>query len=87
MSSEWVTPQKCHTLDDAQQRLGISRTALWIGYLAVGGNGSLTDVESWVSGRDLLSRREYDLLAQSLNEEFLVRGLDHPVPYSDSGAP
>ncbi len=68
-------------LQSALERLGMSGRSLWIAYFAVGGNASRAEVESWVSGAAELHDREYDLLAQALNDQFAGQDLDHPVPY------
>ena len=67
---------------DGRRRLGMSHLALWIGYFAVGGNGSLADVTGWLSRTAQLSVRDYDLLVQAMNDQFVIQGLDHPVRYS-----
>ena len=69
-------------IEDGRQRLGMTPLGLWIGYFAVGGNGTLGDITSWLSGSTRLSVRDYDLLAQAMNDAFTVQGLNHPVPYS-----
>ena len=55
---------------------------VWLKYFAVGGNGSLDDVERWLDSGDSPGR-EHNLLAQALNDVFTERGLDHPVAYRD----
>jgi hypothetical protein len=64
-----------------RERLGLSSEALWLGYISVGGNGTLSQVRRWLDGSSRLSDREYDLLAQALNDEFTDRGMNHPVSY------
>lgn len=68
-------------LTAACERLGIDVRRLWIGYFAVGGNGSLAAVESWLSGDSDPGDHDYDLMVQALNDEFTERELDHPLPY------
>ncbi len=63
------------------ERLGMTVRSLWISYFAVGGNASLAEVENWLSGAAEPHDREYDLLAQALNDHFAEQDLDHPVPY------
>jgi len=67
---------------DSRRRLGLSAMGLWIGYFAVGGNGSLADLTNWLSGASALSVHDYDLLVQAVNDKFVALGMDHPVPYS-----
>ena len=78
----FVSAGQLRDIVDGGRRLGMTPLALWIGYLEVGGDGSLADVTGWLSGADPLSVRDYDLLAQAVNDRFVVLGLDHPVPYS-----
>jgi hypothetical protein len=78
-----TAPVDVDSISDGLARLGMTANALWLGYFAVGGNGSLSDVERWLAG-DTLTGREYDLLAAALNEAFTERGLDHPVRYREA---
>ena len=82
MTGGFASGPQLSGIADSRRRLGLSALKLWMGYFAVGGNGSLTDVTDWLSGASELSVRDYDLLAQAMNDEFVVLGLDHPVPYS-----
>jgi len=68
-------------VDAALDELGMSARDLWIGYFAVGGNGSLTEVEQWLAGSSDPSDQDHDLLAQAVNDEFVSRKLNHPIPY------
>ena len=72
------------TLEAARRRLGLSARDVWVGYFAVGGNGTAADVIGWLSGDLQPSDRDHDLLAQSLNDAFCERGMNHPVPYRDA---
>ncbi len=65
-------------------RLGMTMVTLWIGYFGLGGNGSLSDVDGWLSGMIEPSAVDHNLLAQALNEVFSDRGQNHPVRYSDA---
>jgi hypothetical protein len=38
-----------------------------------------------LGGHEALGRSEYDVVAQALNEGFMDRGGNHPVPYADQG--
>lgn len=55
---------------------------VWVGYFSVGGNGTLADVRSWLSGEILVPTRDHDLLAQAMNDAFTDAGLGHPIAYS-----
>ncbi len=72
-----------HDILLGRRRLGMSAQTLWVGYFAVGGNGSLVDVERWLSGALELGAADYDMLTQALNDVSVERGEDHPFPYSD----
>lgn len=63
------------------RRLGLSALALWIGYYALGGNGTPADVEGWLSGAATPTEADHDLLAQALNDKFMEWGMNHPVRY------
>lgn len=70
-------------LEAARLRLGLTLHQLWLGYLAVGGDGSLVDVRGWLADAPVAPAGDHDLLAQALNEGFLDQGLNHPVPYTE----
>ncbi|MDQ3895833.1 MAG: hypothetical protein M3326_01060 [Actinomycetota bacterium] len=72
------------SLRAAQQRLDLTVVQVWLGYVGVGGGASLSIVEGWLFGAAEPSAREHDLMAQSLNDHFIERGLNHPVPYAES---
>jgi hypothetical protein len=82
VNAAFASRRQVSGIADSRRRLGLSALGLWIGYFAVGGNGSLADVTDWLSGAAELSVRDYDLLVQAVNDEFTGLGLDHPVPYS-----
>ncbi|MDQ3896658.1 MAG: hypothetical protein M3326_05300 [Actinomycetota bacterium] len=80
--ASFATAAQLRGIEDRRRRLGMTPMALWIGYFAVGGNGTLGDVTSWLSGSVRPSVRDYDFLAQAMNDAFPAQGLDHPLPYS-----
>ena len=80
--SDFASASQLSGVVDGRRRLGMSALTLWIGYFAVGGNGTLADVTSWLSGSAQVTVHDYDLLAQAMNDEFVTLGLDHPVAYS-----
>ena len=75
-------PDMLAVIDQARQRLGMSAHDLWLNHFAVGGNGSLDDVQSWLVNGGVPGR-EHNLMAQALNDEYTGRGLNHPVAYRD----
>ena len=70
-------------IDAGRAELGMSARDLWVGYFAMGGNGTEADVDRWLSGASPLPARDRNVLAQTLNERFADIGLDHPVAYSE----
>ena len=56
---------------------------VWLAYFALGGMESLAVVTSILKGTVVPSDLDFDVLAQALNERFMDRGQDHPVPYRD----
>jgi hypothetical protein len=55
-------------------------TDLWIAAVGIGGSMNLKDVQNITSGQREPSRREYDVLAVALNEQYLDLGQNHPQP-------
>ncbi len=82
MTSGFASTRQLTGITDSRRRLGLSAMSLWIAYFAVGGNGSLADLTDWLSGATELTVRDYDLLAQAMNDQFVALGMDHPVPYN-----
>lgn len=56
---------------------------VWFAYFALGGMEPPKVIDSILEGTVAPTDRDYDLLAQALNERFMDRGTDHPVPYGD----
>jgi hypothetical protein len=71
------------TISAARLDLLMTLSQLWLAYVGVGGNGSLTALERWMEGAAEIPDRDYDYLAQGLNDELAERGQDHPVPYCE----
>ncbi|MFN2506024.1 MAG: hypothetical protein ABR540_17680 [Acidimicrobiales bacterium] len=71
-------------IDSGRRQLGMSVRDVWVGYFSVGGNGSMLEVERWLSGASDIPAREHDMLAQAVNDRFTDHGLNHPVRYSDA---
>jgi len=55
-------------IESSRRQLGISEHDVWVGYFAVGGNGSLADVRAWLGGQALLPPRDRAMLAQALDD-------------------
>jgi hypothetical protein len=55
---------------------------LWLHYVGMGGTLTAAELEAVLHGEPV-EPREYDVIAQVLNEWFSERGGDHPVAYAD----
>jgi len=72
-----------HDLDLSRIDLGMSTSDVWLGYLGVGGDASLLEVESWLGGTSIASAYDFDLLVQSVNDCAVGSGQPHPGRYFD----
>ena len=70
-------------LGTALQQAGLTTVELWTRAVGLGGNATLAEVESFVSGATRPDRRQYDRLVQALNDRFIEMDLDSPVPCWD----
>jgi hypothetical protein len=79
-----TTPDR-RALDAGRIEAGMSYEELWLAYFALGGIASARTIRSYLrhEGPGQVPKSEYDLLAQAINERFLERGQDHPVPYCE----
>jgi len=69
-------------LEAARLELGLSLPDLWMRCLSLGGLLVETDLGDSLLGVQMMSPEEYDVVAQALNEIFMERGNDHPLPYA-----
>jgi len=69
-------------LEAARVQAGMSFDELWMAYFALGGLASPTVVRSYLDGSGSTSF-DYDVLAQAINERFVERGANYPVPYRE----
>lgn len=60
-------------IEAARLELGLSLEALWVAYVSIGGNGSPTDMRSWLRGEHALGGRDRALLAQAVHDETVER--------------
>ena len=70
-------------LDAARRELGLSEDELWVAYVTLGGSLSGPQLQQYFSDGETLNSREYDYLAQALNDRYIDRGEDHAVPYAE----
>lgn len=75
-----MRPAMCAILATARERAGISERDLCVGYYALGGTATPATLNAYLDGTVVPSAAEYDVVAQTLNEFFMGRGEDHPVP-------
>lgn len=55
---------------------------LWLKYFAIGGSAGQFEVEAFLYGAHQLPTLERDLVAQTLNEQFMALGLEDRIPFS-----
>jgi hypothetical protein len=56
---------------------------VWLAYVAVGGDAPIHTLGPWLAGTAEIPDRDYDFIAQGLNDRFVDRGLNYPVAYSE----
>lgn len=78
-----MTASPAAVLEAARVQAGMEPAEVWLAYFALGGMESPDVVQAIFDGSLVPSRADYDLLAQAVNERFVDRGGDHPVPYRD----
>jgi hypothetical protein len=70
-------------LGAARMRAGLSERELWVGYLSLGGTAGPAALDAYLDGSATPSGAQYDVIAQALNDTFVARGENHPVPYAE----
>jgi hypothetical protein len=70
-------------LEAGRNLLAMSEADLWVGYFALGGNGTRSDVHGWLVGEATVSVQDRNLLSQVLDDAFIDRGLDDPTRYRE----
>jgi hypothetical protein len=81
-----MTASPHEVLEAGRTHVGMSFEELWISYFALGGTAQPGQVRAYLTGR-AAEGMDYDVLAQAINERFLDRGGNHPVPYRSELAP
>jgi len=69
----------CATLEHAREQLSLSVEDLWREYFSLGGYATPLELRGFLQGALHPARREYNILIQALNEQFMVRGQNHPL--------
>jgi hypothetical protein len=66
---------------------GLSMRQLYLAYLALGGTGTAVEVAAFIDGTPILDVRDFNILAQAINERFIELGTDQRVPYTETEPP
>lgn len=80
-----MTEQPTDVLDDFRCDARLSHGELWLRYFELGGMNDALELEAVLYGAALASAHDHDIIAHALNERFVERGGNHPVPYADDG--
>ena len=72
-------------LEEARKQVGLSVSALWLRYFALGGMWTPLEMEAVLFGALVPSPHDRDLIAVALNERYAELGFDQRIPYSDDG--
>ena len=70
-------------LEAARDMLGLSRYELWVDYLGLGGSLPPAHVNAILDGDADVDDHDHDVLVHALNEHFVDRAQNHPLPYAD----
>ena len=78
-----MTRPMAEILTTAREQAGLSERELWVGYYSLGGTADPQTLNAYLDGTVTPSGPQYDVIAQTLNEVFVGRGENHPVPYAE----
>jgi hypothetical protein len=78
-----VTQTMAQVLDAGRKRAGLSARDLWLGYHSLGGTADPVTLDAYLDGTATPTSAQYDVIAQTLNDVFVGRGENHPVPYAE----
>ncbi len=70
----------------ARDHARMTEWELWLAYFSLGGTATAVQLEAHIRGRGRLDRVQHDMVVQALNERFVERDMDHPVPYASESA-
>ena len=69
-------------LDAARRQLELTMLDLWTAYFALGGHHDPATLTAYLAGEgDTAANSDHDIIVHALNESYLDRGQDHPLPY------
>ncbi len=71
-------------LEEARRRAAIPIEDLWLRYFSLGGRASPLELEAFLRGALHPEAAEYNMIAHALNEHYMLRGENHPVPYAEA---
>jgi hypothetical protein len=71
-------------IETARQHAELSIDDLWIRCVSLGSMVSRPELEAFLQGEFQLDSHEYNVVAHALNERFMDRDQDSPVPYATS---
>lgn len=71
------------SLDQSRRDAGLSRSDLWLRYLALGGDSTPVELDAYLHTALKPTAHEHNLIAHAINEHHVEHGGDHPVPYLD----
>ena len=66
-----------------RERAGLSARDIWLGYHSLGGTADPATLDAYFDGTATPTSGQYDVIAQTLNDVFVGRGENHPVPYAE----
>src|SRR5713101_4716943 len=75
-----IASSPAERLESARKLIGMSPTELWWKYLALGGGGDLSTVQAILDASHPVDHYTYNIISQALNERFLERGMNPPLP-------
>jgi len=70
-------------LEELRKQMGVSPRETWVAYFSLGGDCEEGVVSGWFAGNGAPSDRDYNLLAQAVNDLAVERGGDHPATYRE----
>lgn len=72
-----------NALQTGRELAGLSVHDLWVAYWSIGGMATPQVLMSYLDGTHEPEAGDYDVVAQAINDQFVDRQMDHPVPYAD----
>ncbi len=70
-------------LEAGRVRSGLTAQGLWLGYCAIGGQGTPEAIDRFLDGRALPDRGDYDVIVQALNDACIEGEAIELIPYAE----